>query len=280
MRTAVKRLLKEPVLQFLILGGGLFVVYTLFAPAEAPPRDEIRIGAPRIESLASNFERTWRRRPTRDELDGLIEDYIAEEVFYREALKLGLDRDDLVVRRRMRQKMELLLSDALSAAPPDEAELRAYFDAQKVRYRRADRLTFRQVFLGQKPANASATWASLAQQLNGHPDMDFTSVGVPGMLPPGMERTTATEIAGVFGEAFAKALAELAPGHWSGPVESAYGWHLVRTDAAFPSAEPVFGDVRVEVARDVAYEREREARAELVERLKANYAISIEGTTK
>ena len=277
MNDTFLRLIREPVLQFLILGGGLFAAYAAFAPPEEAPREEITITAARIESLSANFERTWRRSPSDEELDGLLSDYIAEEVLYREALKLGLDQDDLVVRRRMRQKMELLLADALSAAPPGEAELRAYLDANKERYRQPDRITFQQVFLGPAESRGGGDWADLAERLNGEPDIDLASIGAPSLLPPGMEDASAAAISGVFGGGFAAELPSLKTGQWSGPVESSYGLHLVRIDKFVESSDPVFEDVRAEIARDMAYSREREARIELVERLKENYDISVEG---
>jgi hypothetical protein len=274
------RLIKEPVLQFLILGGGLFAAYAAFAPTENAPRNAITVTAPRIESLSDNFERTWRRPPTAEELQGLLEDYVAEEVLYREALLLGLDRDDLVVRRRMRQKVELLLTDALSAAPPGEAELRAHFAANRDRYREPARLTFRHIFLGAKESGKTGDWFALAEQLNGDPDFDLASAGAPSLLPPGMEMATALQIEGTFGPEFSAALAGLAPGQWHGPLESSYGWHLVRIDTAIGGKDLAFEDALGEVTRDVEYERERAARAELVERLKQKYDITIEDAPK
>jgi len=276
----LQRLIKEPVLQFFILGGGLFLAYAAFAPPAEAPRDAITVSAARVESLSENFERTWRRPPTAEELDGLLDDYIAEEVLYREALKLGLDQDDLMVRRRMRQKMELLLTDALSAAPPSEDELRAFFDANGDRYRRPAKFTFRQIFLGAGDGRTGGDWAALAKRINDDPDIDLASIGAPSLLPPGMDDAPAASIEGTFGPEFSAALSGLASREWSGPVKSSYGLHLVRIDRVTESANPAFEDVREEVARDVAYEREREAQAELVERLKQNYDITFEDAPK
>ena len=108
------RFWKEPLVQFLVIGGLLFVGYTVFAPEAEPPREQIVVGALRIQSLEQSFEATWKRPPTASERQGLIDDFLVEEVFYREAQNLGLDQDDIVIRRRMRQKMEFLLQDGLA----------------------------------------------------------------------------------------------------------------------------------------------------------------------
>ncbi len=273
MNSIFPRLLKEPVLQFLILGGGLFAAYAAFAPPEEPPRETIVVTAERVESLSANFERTWRRSPTGQELDGLIEDYLAEELMYREALKIGLDRDDLIVRRRMRQKMKLLLADALAQAAPDEDLLRAFYLAEKERYHAPALLTFQQIHLKQ---NGDVNWPDLLNRINDDPLFDLAAFASPSLLPPAMDDATTQDIGRSFGGDFADAVVELPSGEWNGPVESSYGWHLVRVERATPGEARPFEEVREMVSRDFEYQRERETRAEVLKRLKENYDITIE----
>lgn len=271
------RLVREPVVQFLVLGGGLFAAYSALAPLEEPPREEIVVAAGRVESLAANFERAWHRRPTDEELDGLVQDYIAEEVLYREAVKLGLEQDDLVVRRRMRQKMELLLGDAVSAAAPDDDSLRQYYEANKEQYRQPTRFSFRQIFLG--PGNgrpAPEAWAALAEELNGQAIVDIGSLNTASPLPVDMAQATKAEVSRLFGEDFSAALQELMPHRWSDPLRSAYGWHLVQVSEIRPSADGSLEEVRDKVERDFLYDRERGAQAELIEQLKKRYVITVE----
>ena len=142
------RFFKETLVQFLVLGAGLFLAYSLFAPQPEIPRERIVVDRPLARSLEDAFEAVWNRPPTASERRGLIEDHLAEEVLYREAQKLGLDQDDVVIRRRMRQKMHFLLQDSLALAPPDEVALRAFYEAEQDRYREPDRRSFQQLYLG------------------------------------------------------------------------------------------------------------------------------------
>ena len=271
------RIVKEPLLHFLLIGAGLFVAYSLFASPEEAPRELIVVDKATTESLEAAFAATWKRPPTAAELQGLVDDHLAEEVLYREAQKLALDRDDVVIRRRLRQKMEFLLQDSLELAPPDEAELRAFFEADKARYSDPDRRSFRQIFLGNETSTArTREWEALAVRLNGSEPPAPDAFGVPSLLPGEMEMATASAIDRVFGRDFANKLAGLESGRWSGPLASTYGWHLVRLDSFQPGAAPSFEAARAQVLRDYAYQRQNDAKKALVERLKQNYDIVVE----
>jgi hypothetical protein len=142
----IARLLREPLVQFLALGAVLFALYGVAGKRNAEAPDKIVVSASRIATLGDGFARTWRRPPSEQELQGLIEDYIRDEVFYREGRAAGLDRDDLVIRRRVRQKMEFLAED-MSVPEPSEERLAAYLAANPERFRTEDHLTFHQIFL-------------------------------------------------------------------------------------------------------------------------------------
>src|ERR1700735_4061952 len=139
-------LLREPLFQFLVLGAALFGLFHLVEGKKAETPDRIVVSSARIANLAKGFARTWRRPPSTEELQGLVDDYIRDEVFYREGRAAGLDRDDVIIRRRVRQKMEFFAEDA-SVPEPSEAQLAAYLDANQARFKTEDRLTFHQVFL-------------------------------------------------------------------------------------------------------------------------------------
>jgi hypothetical protein len=145
--TIFGKLLREPLLHFLLLGAGLFVLFGWVRGKGERGRDEIVINAAAIEQLKTTFARTWQRPPTREELDGLVADRIREEVYYREATALGLDQDDIVVRRRMRQKMEFLAGDLADRLDPTDDELRTYIKQSPTSYRTPDRFTFQQIYL-------------------------------------------------------------------------------------------------------------------------------------
>jgi len=271
------RLLREPLVQFLALGGALFVAWVYVAPPGQEPPARIVVDGAVLQSLEQGFAAVWKRPPSASERAGLIADYIAEEVLYREAQKLGLDQDDTVIRRRMRQKMEFLLQDSLALTRPDEATLKAFFEAERLRYRAPDRLTFRQVYLGEAAAAEDrADWSTLRVRLNGDEPLAPERLGEATLLPARMEAATPQEIDRVFGRGFAERLRDQPEGRWTEPLRSSYGWHLVALDELEPGAPVTFEQVRAEVERDYAYQREREAAAALIERLKQGYEIVID----
>jgi len=275
------RILNEPVVQFLVLGGALFFAFKAFGPAPEPARDEIVITDTTVEGIVARFQSGWSRPPSAAEKAGLIEDYIAAEVLYREALKLGLDQDDPAVRRRMRQKMEFLLQESLNLVAPTDAELRAYYEENGDTYRVPARFTFRQVFLGaESDGQPEGAWRGLIERLNTNPPEDLSSIGAPSMLPAAFSKASTNVTDRTFGEGFGALLAGLALHVWAGPVRSAFGWHAVRVDAAEPGGIPSFDDVRDQVTRDFIYRREKKAKADLVGRLKQNYDILFETTAQ
>ena len=271
------RVLKEPLFQFLLLGGLLVAAYSLLPPATETPKDRIVVEASRIENLEKGFEAVWKRSPTPEERQGLIDDYIAEEVFYREAQALGLDQDDVVIRRRMRQKMQFLLQESLDRASPDEQALRAYFEANSERYRGEDRISFRQVHVGDENAARKETMAPLLVKLNSADKSAPQSPGGLAMLPAAMQAARVTEIDARFGEGFARELSSFPQGRWVGPARSSFGVHVVYVETNDPAPEPTFEAVLREVARDYRSEKHRETEDALIERLRSKYKVVIDG---
>ena len=271
----MKRFLREPLVHFLLGGAALFLLYGGVAGPDVAHPDRIVVTEDRVAMLARGFERTWMRPPTEAELEGLIEDYVTEEILYREALALGLDQDDLIVRRRMRQKMEFL-SDGLAGVEPAEEELRAFLEAHPERFRRPARLTFAQVFLRSdaEPGHAEARAADLLARLRDGAAPE--TLGDASLLPGRLRDATPREIAGSFGDGFAEALLELPEDRWSGPVASGLGLHLVRVEAHEPSRLPSLAEARPAVEREWEATQRREARARLLEALRARYEIEVE----
>jgi hypothetical protein len=271
------RLAREPLLHFLLLGAALFALHRAVAGPGEVPR-EIVVGSGRIEALAQTFARTWQRPPTQGELDGLVADFVRDEVLYREAVALGLDRDDTVVRRRMRQKLEFLTESSEAAAPTD-AELAAHLAAHPDRFRRDDQLAFTQVFLDptRRGAALPGDAAALLDALRTRPgSVDVEAAGDSLLLEPRYVDASQRDVARHFGPAFAEALRARPAGAWFGPVESGYGLHLVRIDARTPGGLPELADVREAVARDFEAQR-RQARLDArYEEIKRGYRIEIE----
>ncbi len=228
---------------FLAIGLGVFLLFGLRGQVPAARSDTvIEVTPAQVAQLAGQFEAVWRRQPTASERDGLIDDYVREEVYYREALALGLDRDDTVIRRRLMQKMEFLTEGPAADTAPDDATLRAYFAAHPERFVRSTRVTFEQVVLGD--GDPVAALAALNE--GAAPD----SVGRGSLLPPAMEGAVQTSVDGAFGDGFFAGVTKLAPGVWQGPVASAFGEHLVRLEELEPGRMPPFEEVRTAVEAD------------------------------
>jgi len=270
-----RRLVREPLVHFLLLGGMLFGAWYLFNDQpQVSDSNRIVIDEAQMASLAATFQRTWLRPPTHEELLGLVQDRIKEEILYREALALGLDRDDQVIRRRLRQKMEFVSIDLTEPDPPTEAQLQAYLDANMDRFRTSERLSFTQVYL-KRDEQQRAT--ALLQRLAGRPpsQLALDQLGDADLLPGVMQQADQPEIGRVFGRGFAEALSAAPLGRWSGPYASPYGQHLVYVSERLPAREPSLGEVRTAVAREWLAERERDANERFYRALRDRYTVEV-----
>jgi hypothetical protein len=271
------RWFREPLLHFLILGTGLFWLAGVFADPAKQRSGRIVLGAGDVAQLVAGFERTWQRPPTEEELAGLIEDRVREEVFYREALALGLDRDDTIVRRRMRQKMEFLSED-LAAAEPSDAELESWLAGNREEFRQEPRLAFRQIYLSRDRRGDELRADAerlLAELRAGSANLDPSLLGDPLPLPAESGDLSASEVSRLFGVTFSERLFELAPGRWEGPVESAYGLHIVLVRGRVEGRDPALAEVREMVAREWLADHRRQAREDSYRELRSRYEVEI-----
>ncbi len=248
-------LLREPLFHFVAIGGLIFALYAAVDDTGEAPADVIVIVPERIDQLAASFSAVWKRAPTDDELDFLIDEEVRSEVYYRTALALGLDRNDTIVRRRMRQKMEFLLDTGGYLQEPAAGELEAYFATNEEFYRSGLRLAFEQVYLGEAPA-AEAISLSLTALLS-DPPTDPATLGERSLLPARLGLSPPTAVDGVFGRGFFDLIAEFPPGEWAGPLVSAYGIHLVRILDTLPARTPPLEEIR-----DAVLKNWREAKAQ------------------
>jgi hypothetical protein len=269
------RLLREPLLHFLLLGGVLFAIFGRGESTAGGDYRQIIVSEADIDRLAAGFSRTWHRLPAGDELQAQIQDYIREEVLYRSALALGLDRDDTIIRRRLRQKMEFLFEDTVP--PPQEAELRAYLQANPEKFRTQPLISFRQVFVSMNRGGAAEADARqiLARLVSAAPDA--AGGGDTLLLGEEFGRTPLDRIGALFGEDFAQAIARAAPGSWVGPLRSGYGLHLILVTAVEPAALPPFAQVRPAVEREWFAERRAAAQAAQYQALRAGYRVIVQG---
>ncbi len=275
----MKRILREPLLHFLLLGTAIFLAYSLASKRRSPEPGKIVVTQGLIEHLATGFAKTWQRPPTEQEMAGLIRDHVREEVFCREAMTLGLDKDDTVIRRRLRQKMEFLSDDITAQTEPTDADLNAYLQAHATTLRVEPRFTFQQVYLnpqqhGDKLAHVAA---QLLAQLNQDGNKaDVEAVGDSFLLERGFTAVAAGEITKQFGEAFAAKLSGLQPGSWQGPIESGYGVHLVKVRERNEGRLPALAEVREAVRREWDNARRLEGNEKFYQELLKRYTVTVE----
>jgi len=272
------RLLREPLLHFLAIGGLIFLAYSAISGPDRQPADTIIVDAERIEQLAAGFQATWRRPPSDDELRRIVDDFVREEIYYREALALGLDRNDTMVRRRLRQKMEFLTDVGADVLNPAAGELEAHLAANEKVFQIGARLALEQVFLGEAPGPERVEQA--LQQLRSESGTDIATLGENTLLPARLRLSPPTAIDGVFGKGFFTRIENFPPGKWAGPVSSSYGVHLVRIDEYLPARMPSLDEARDDVLRDWKAVKAREIRELHFERLRQRYTVEIQQAGK
>jgi hypothetical protein len=274
----MKNLVREPLVHFLLLGALIFGAFKFISRGTIEP-GKILITQGRIESLETAFSRTWRRPPTATELEGLIRDYVREEVFAREAVALGLDKDDTIIRRRLRQKLEFVSEDVAAQAEPTEEQLRAFLEAHPDTFRGDRRFTFNQVYLDpqRRGANVRRDAAHVLAQLGrSGAKVDPATLGDSLMLENEFKALPASEVVKQFGEKFAASLGEMTTGQWHGPIESGFGMHLVFVSERTGGSLPALEDVRAAVRREWTNARRMEANEKFYQTLLQRYTVTIE----
>jgi hypothetical protein len=275
------RILREPLFHFLIIGALIFAFHAWVTPKTAQEtayRDRIIVTSGRVEQLAQVFAKTWQRSPTTSELNGLIEAFVKEEVYYREATRLGLDRDDTLIRRRMQQKMVFLSEPGDEALQATDAQLQAYLEAKRAFFQVDPRIAFEQVFINPRaegePADARAR--TLLAKLRGAPaDMDAAALGDRTLLDHATPLTSAAEISRSFGQDFADALTRLPRKEWTGPLRSPFGLHLLRITDYREAYDPPLADIREAVLLKWRAEQREAFIAAEYERLRAQYEVVL-----
>ena len=259
-----RRLVREPLLHFAVIGAVLFGAYEVARPDGAERDRVVDIDRHELARLQAQWEAQWRRPPTREELERLVDARVQEELLYREALAMGLDRGDAVVRRRLGQKLTIAWADLAALAVPDEAELAAYYEANGERYRSPAELTLSHRFFSRDRRGAGAETAAsdaLQRLRAGESVADDAFHGAKMLTLPNPQR-----LVGDFGTTFRDAVVAAAEGDvddWFGPVRSAYGWHLVRIHAYSTRRQRPLAEVRDQVHLDwqrQEIERDRERR--------------------
>jgi PPIC-type PPIASE domain len=272
--------LTDPLFHFVIAGGVLFSAYAWLNPS--PPVDraaaaEIRVGSGEVKWLTETWTRQWHREPTQAELRDLVRNLINEELLAREAKRLHLDENDTIVRRRLAQKLEFLLQDTARLEDPTEDDLRRFYEARTDLFQSAGRLTFTQVYFSpQRRKDAAADARAMQAWLAKSPSRGSDELGDRLLVDIGMQDADERSVAAAFGPAFARAVSALQPGGWHGPIESGYGWHLVRLDRVEHAGRRPFEEVRIALVERWREQRQRERHERYLESLSTRYALVLD----
>ncbi|MDO8423511.1 MAG: peptidylprolyl isomerase [Parvibaculum sp.] len=274
--TFLSKAIREPLVHFLVLGGLLFAAYGIINRDAPPPASTVLIDNGVVADILQRYEAVWKRPPTPKEMRGLINSYIRDEVLYREGVAIGLDQDDPVVRRRIRQKMDVMAEEAGRADAPDDAAMQAYLDKNAARYMAPPVVSFEQVMFDPdrrgEVTQTDVTEALAALQAGA----DQAAYGDAGLLPREQSQANLERVARDFGEAFASALESLPIGTWQGPVLSGYGIHLVRLSARIDGRKPMLDEARQAVSRDMENDRRIATAKVYYETVLKNYEIRVE----
>jgi len=277
----MKKWLKEPLVHFLFIGVMIFYVFSVVNPEDIQVNDsKIFVSVTDVERLRVNWSKSRNRPPTEDELQSLVDSYIREEVYYREALALGLDQNDTILRRRMVQKMEFLSNDLAELNTPDETDLNEYFLGHRDKYELPARVTFTHIYFSYDKHGTDA------QQLAENVLADIQAASAPVLRAP--ERgdsfmfqydftlETPFQVSRLFGKRFAEQLFQTDSNGWQGPVDSAYGLHLVRINEKVDARMPELASVIDQVRTDWMFEKRQDTNRVIYEKFKERYKIVVE----
>ena len=278
IRTVLGRWWREPLLHFLAIGALLFLVFNWRGGSTGSNRIVITPG--QLEAISATFARTWQRPPNDAELKALVDDYVRDEIATREAMALGLDQDDIAIRRRLRMKFEYAAGDLADATPPNDADLQKWLETHSAAFRADAVVSFRHVYLNadRRGSRVEAEARRLLEKLRaaGAP-APLDGLGDPFMLPADVTLNSRTDIARQYGSGFAESLLQLEPGRWEGPVRSGLGLHLVVVTERQEGHLPTLAEARPQVEREFLAERRKRELDALYNRLRANYTVVLEG---
>lgn len=275
----MKSLMREPLIHFLCIGAALFLLFELFDDPVGSQFSRIVITDGQIEFLKASYARSRQRQPTGQELQGLMDSYVREEIFYREALALGLDKDDTIIRKRLKQKLELMSDDIAGITIPSDEQLQEFLEAHAERFRTKTRIAFRHVFIdvakrGYQAADEAARLLELLS--DGESKSDPDTLGDRLMLPKTYTLTPVGEIANRFGKPFSLELINSKPGEWIGPVQSGYGLHLILVTEHVAGKLLQLDEIRKTVEWEWSAAHRKELKENIYNELRGKYTVDFE----
>ena len=277
----LRRWLHEPLVHFLLLGVALFAVYHFVQPAGSAGASsrQIQLTLDELAQLAQLFQSQWRREPTPEEFRRLVESKVQGEILYREAVAMGLDKDDEIVKRRMAQKMQFLAEDVAAAREPTTDELKSWFEKNRATFAQPPRLSFRHLYFSpdRRGAGARDDAVNALAKLAGQPEDSKLAASLADrfMFQDYYRDRTPEYLGKELGPQFALAIEKLAPGSWQGPIESGFGWHLVFVDTVIPGQVPVFEEVEPDVKTAWLGEQKAIAWDKAYKDMRAKYTILL-----
>ena len=270
---------RKPVLHFLVIGAVLFGLHTLFRRSTSDEGNRVEVSLADIDRLRGLWKRQWRRPPTEKELEGLINQFIREEILYREAVAMGLDQNDTVIRRRLAQKMELLSNDLAAFAQPTEVEMQQYLEQKPERYGVPARISLSHVYMSRDRRGAAveddARHVLHKLRSKSISPGEYRELGDPFMLQYDYPSRSQQDLRELFGTAFAESVFELELGSWHGPVESSYGVHLVLVRERTEPRMPSLSEVRARLRADLLHQRRREMNEAFYAALRERYEVVV-----
>ena len=275
----LKSFLREPLIHFLLIGAALFLIFAVFDDPAGPQSSRIVISYGQIEYLKASFARTRQHSPTKQELQGLIDGYVREEILYREALALGLDKNDSVIRRRLRQKLELMSDDLAGITIPTDDQLQQFLETNSDKFRIEPQIAFRHIFfdVAQRGYSADDEAVSLLEVLTNEGNKsDPDTLGDRLMLPKSFNLTPVREIAKLFGKSFSIEINNITPGKWTGPVQSGYGLHLILVTEHFAGRLPRLDEIRETIEWEWTAAHRTELKENIYNELRGRYTIVFE----
>ena len=271
-------MLREPLFHFIVAGALLFVFAQWLGGSREEPQ-VVTVDRSDLERLTEQWEAQYGLPPTPEQTSAILRNHIRDEILYREALKLGLDRDDVIVRRRLVQKFRFVTEGLSELAEPSEDELRQFYRSRPQQYAKPAETSFQHVYFSseQRGENARRDAEAALQELKSSPDdgVDWRGLGDPSILQREYGRRPERELTELFGTQFVEKLSEIEPGTWSEPIASLYGWHVVRVRDRTPGRLPEFSTIRGEVEADWLTQRRKEANESLYRTLRENYEIEL-----
>ena len=275
MNSKVKTLLREPIVLFILIGSVLYLLQALVINNKPTAIRQIIITSEQLKQLESGFSNTWLRLPTEIEMEGLIADQIRNEVFYREALAMGLEENDQVIRNRLRQKLELLMDNMASVNVPSQQMLEAYLQENTDDFKKDYQVSFIQVFVNPELHSDPQVLAEnlLDQLQDGASPEDLGDRTLMGYVFPEYSQT---DVGRRFGTDFARQIMLVKSNDWNGPLNSGIGFHLIRIDHFESGTMPELSEIRSSVEREWMARQKSELKAAAYEKLLEGYDVQIE----